>query len=163
MATTYQLGTIKLKPKSYELHTTYWSALIGTHEYGGMGTDGVWYRNGRKQPTPYWSDCSCVTSTRVNNAKEQDDKALQKQQLKDRLQSHMAAQYRIIDSLIQIKDPRLKKDKNGSFIRPNSVTPSGKPLYYETHHGRSHRKAIKADIIGTTGSSGYNLMGQGLQ
>jgi hypothetical protein len=74
----------------------------------------------------------------------------------------MAAQNRIIDSLIQIKDPRLKKDKNGNFIRPNSVTPSGKPLYYETHHGRSHRKAIKADIIGTTGSSGYNLTGEGL-
>jgi hypothetical protein len=34
LATTYQLGTIKLKPKSYELHTTYWSAFTGTHEYG---------------------------------------------------------------------------------------------------------------------------------
>lgn len=106
---------------------------------------------------------SCVTSTRVNNnSKGQDDKALQKQQLKDRLQSHMAAQNRIIDSLIQIKDPRLKKDKNGNFIRPNSVTPSGKPLYYEAYHGRSHRKAIKADIVGTTGSSGYNLTGAGI-
>jgi hypothetical protein len=106
---------------------------------------------------------SCVTSTRVNNSsKGQDDKALQKQQLKDRLQSHMAAQNRIIDSLIQIKDPRLKKDKKGNFIRPNSVTPSGRPLYYEPYHGRSHRKAIKADIVGTTGSSGYNLTGEGL-
>jgi hypothetical protein len=105
---------------------------------------------------------SCVTSTRVNNTKGQDDKALQKQQLKDRLQSHMAAQNRIIDSLIQIKDPRLKKDKNGDFIRPNRVTPNGIPLYYEAYHGRSHRKAIKADIIGTTGSSGHNLTGEGL-
>ena len=106
---------------------------------------------------------SCVTSTRVNNnSKGQDDKALQKQQLKDRLQSHMAAQNRIIDSLIQIKDPRLKKYKNGNFIRPNRVTPNGKPLYYEAYHGRSHRKAIKADIVGTTGSSGYNLTGEGL-
>ena len=106
---------------------------------------------------------SCVTSTRVNNnTKGQDDKALQKQQLKDRLQSHMAAQNRIIDSLMQIKDPRLKKDKNGGFIRPNRLTPNGIPLYYEAYHGRSHRKAIKADIVGATGNSGYKLTGEGL-
>lgn len=107
---------------------------------------------------------SCVTSTSVNSkTKEQDDKALQKQQLKDRLQSHMAAQNRIIDSLIHAKDPRLKKDKEGNYIRPNGISPSGKPLYYEAYHGRSHRKAIKADVVGTTGSTGYNLDGNGIQ
>ena len=74
----------------------------------------------------------------------------------------MAAQNRIIDSLIQVKDPRLKKDKDGNFIRPNRVTPSGKPLYYETYHGRSHRKAIKADVVGTGGRAGYNLTGTGV-
>lgn len=107
---------------------------------------------------------SCVTSTSVNSkTKEQDDKALQKQQLKDRLQSHMAAQNRIIDSLIQAKDPRLKKDKEGNYIRPNRLTPSGKPLYFTTYHGRSHRKAIKADVVGVAGSTGYNLDGNGIQ
>ena len=74
----------------------------------------------------------------------------------------MAAQNRIIDSLIQVKDPRLEKDKDGNFIRPNRVTPSGKPLYYETYHGRSHRKAIKADVVGTGGRAGYNLTGTGV-
>ena len=74
----------------------------------------------------------------------------------------MAAQNRIIDSLIQVKDPRLEKDKDGNFIRPNRVTPSGKPLYYETYHGRSHRKAIKADVVGTGGRAGYNLNGAGI-
>ena len=74
----------------------------------------------------------------------------------------MAAQNRIIDSLIQVKDPRLKKDNDGNFIRPNRVTPSGKPLYYETYHGRSHRKAIKADVVGTGGRAGYNLTGTGV-
>ena len=88
---------------------------------------------------------SCVTSTKVNNkTKAQDDKTLQKQALKERIQSRMAAQNRRIDSLIAVKDKRLRKDKDGNFIRPNRVTPSGKPLYYETYHGRSHRKAIKA-------------------
>ena len=106
---------------------------------------------------------SCVTSTRVNNkTTKQDDKALQKQALKERILNRMAAQNRIIDSLIQVKDPRLKKDKYGNFIRPNGVTPSGKPLYYEAYHGRSHRKAIKADIIGTGGRAGYNLNGAGI-
>ena len=61
---------------------------------------------------------SCVTSTSVNNkTKAQDDKALQKQALKERIQRRMAAQNRIIDSLIMVKDPRLKKDKDGNFIR----------------------------------------------
>ena len=106
---------------------------------------------------------SCVTSTALNDkTKAQDDKALQKQVLKERIQSRMAAQNRIIDSLIQVKDPRLKKDKDGNFIRPNRVTPSGKPLYYETYHGRSHRKAIKADVVGTGGRAGYNLTGTGV-
>ena len=60
---------------------------------------------------------SCVTSTTVNNkAKAQDDKTLQKQALKERIQSRMAAQNRIIDSLIQVKDPRLKKDKDGNLF-----------------------------------------------
>ena len=106
---------------------------------------------------------SCVTSTALNDkTKAQDDKALQKQVLKERIQSRMAAQNRIIDSLIQVKDPRLKKDNDGNFIRPNRVTPSGKPLYYETYHGRSHRKAIKADVVGTGGRAGYNLTGTGV-
>ena len=106
---------------------------------------------------------SCVTSTTVNNkTKAQDDKALQKQALKERIQSRMAAQNRRIDSLIAVKDKRLRKDKDGNFIRPNRVTPSGKPLYYETYHGRSHRKAIKADVVGTGGRAGYNLTGAGI-
>lgn len=106
---------------------------------------------------------SCVTSTAVNNkTKTQDDKAVQKQALKERIQSRMAAQNRVIDSLIQVKDPRLKKDKDGNFIRPNGISPSGKPLYYETYHGRSHRKAIKADVVGTGGRAGYNLDGEGV-
>ena len=107
---------------------------------------------------------SCVTSTSVNNkTKAQDDKALQKQALKERIQRRMAAQNRIIDSLIKVKDPRLKKDKDGNFIRPNGISPSGKPLYYEAYHGRSHRKAIKADVVGTAGSTGYNLDGDGIK
>ena len=107
---------------------------------------------------------SCVTSTSVNNkTKAQDDKALQKQALKERIQRRMAAQNRIIDSLIMVKDPRLKKDKDGNFIRPNGISPSGKPLYYEAYHGRSHRKAIKADVVGTAGSTGYNLDGDGIK
>ena len=40
LATTHQLAGIKPKPKSYELHTTYWSAATSTHEYGSMGANG---------------------------------------------------------------------------------------------------------------------------
>ena len=53
---------------------------------------------------------SCVTSISLNNkTKLHDDKAEQKQALKERIQKIILAQNRIIDSLIQAKDPRLKK------------------------------------------------------
>tara|TARA_A100001015_G_scaffold181300_1_gene201811 strand:- start:209 stop:451 length:243 start_codon:yes stop_codon:yes gene_type:complete len=34
------LALLNQKPKSYELHTTYWSAVTSTYEYGSMGTNG---------------------------------------------------------------------------------------------------------------------------
>ncbi|MBL18362.1 MAG: hypothetical protein CMC82_00825 [Flavobacteriaceae bacterium] len=107
---------------------------------------------------------SCVTSTTVNNKTiDQDEIALQKQALKKRIQKRILGQNRIIDSLIKAKDPRLKKDKEGNYIRPNRVTPSGKPLYFIAYHGRSHRKAIKANILEPDGSLGYNLDGNGIK
>jgi hypothetical protein len=106
---------------------------------------------------------SCVTSISLNNkTKLHDDKAEQKQALKERIQKIILAQNRIIDSLIQAKDPRLKKGKDGNYIRPNRITPNGKPLYFTTYHGRSHRKAVKADVVGTAGLKGYNLDGNGI-
>ena len=106
---------------------------------------------------------SCVTPTSLNKTELQDDKAVQKQALKERIQKIVSEQNRIIDSLIEAKDPRLKKDREGNYIRPNRLTPNGKPLYYTAFHGRSHRKAVKADIVGTGGYKGYNLDGDGIQ
>ena len=105
---------------------------------------------------------SCVSSTAVSTSPTpQEKKAIQKQELKDRIQTAMAEQNRIIDSLIAVKDARLKKDKNGNVIRPNWVSDMGIPFYYTTHK-RSARKAASAEALATGGSLGLNLNGEGI-
>ena len=105
---------------------------------------------------------SCVSSTAVSTSpKPQEKKAIQKQELKDRIQNTMAEQNRLIDSLIAVKDKRLRRDKNGNYIRPNWVSASGTPLYYSTNK-RSARKAIKADALSAGGTLGVNLNGEGI-
>lgn len=105
---------------------------------------------------------SCVSSTAVSTTlTPQEQKTQQKQALKDRLQRTTTAQNRLIDSLIAAKDPRLKKNKDGKYIRPNWVSSSGKPLYYSTNK-RSSQKAIKADALATGGTLGLNLNGEGI-
>ena len=105
---------------------------------------------------------SCVSSTAVSTSPTpQEKKAIQKQELKDRIQTTMAEQNRRIDSLIAAKDKRLRKDKNGNFIRPNWVSASGTPLYYSTNK-RSARKAIKADALSAGAALGVNLNGEGI-
>ena len=105
---------------------------------------------------------SCVSSTSVTTASTpREKKAQQKQALKDRLQATMVEQNRLIDSLIAAKDTRLKKDKDGNYIRPNWVSAKGKPLYYSTNK-RSARKAIKANALVAGGALGLNLNGKGI-
>ena len=91
----------------------------------------------------------------------QEKKVQQKQALKDRLQATVVEQNRLIDSLIAAKDTRLKKDKNGNYIRPNWVSAKGNPLYYSTNK-RSARKAIKANAVVAGGALGLNLNGKGI-
>ena len=72
---------------------------------------------------------SCVSSSRINKDHTyQDNEALQKQALESRVNDVMAEQNRLIDSLIAAADKRLKKDKNGEYLRPNWVSQNGKPL-----------------------------------
>ncbi|MDA1084410.1 MAG: S8 family serine peptidase [Bacteroidetes bacterium] len=105
---------------------------------------------------------SCVSLTGGSTTPTpQEKKAQQKQALKDRLQRTMSEQNHVIDSLIAAKDSRLKKDKNGKYIRPNWVSNSGTPLYYSTNK-RSSRKAIKADALAPTGTLGLSLNGDGI-
>lgn len=91
----------------------------------------------------------------------QEQRAQQKQALKARLTSAMAEQNRKIDSLIAVKDSRLKKDKNGKYIKPNWVSATGTPLYY-SNNMRSVRKAIKANSVGVGGNLGFDLNGEGI-
>jgi len=109
-----------------------------------------------------WLVVSCVSSSGViKTPTPQEREAQQKQALKARITTTMAEQNRRIDSLIVAKDPRLKKDNNGNYIRPNWVSTSGRPLYYSTNK-RSARKAIKADAVNTGGNLGLNLNGEGI-
>lgn len=105
---------------------------------------------------------SCVSSSRINKDHSyQDNEALQKQALESRVNDVMAEQNRLIDSLIAAADKRLKKDKNGDFLRPNWVSQNGKPLYYSKNK-RSVRQATKASALGSGGSLGLDLSGEGI-
>jgi serine protease AprX len=105
---------------------------------------------------------SCMSSSKVNTSPtSQQKKATQKQQLNDRLQTTMAELNQRIDSLIAAQDSRLRKDKNGNYIRPNWISNSGKPMYYRAYK-RSARKAIKADALSMGGTLGLNLNGEGI-
>lgn len=105
---------------------------------------------------------SCVSSSGVTKKPTpQEQEAQQKQALKARITSAMAVQNRRIDSLIAAKDPRLKKDNNGNYIRPNWVSASGTPLYYSTDI-RSSRKATQVETVGIGGNLGLNLNGEGI-
>jgi len=105
---------------------------------------------------------SCVSSTGIRTSPSpQEKKSIQKKELQERLQKTMAEQNRRIDSLISAKDKRLRKDKNGQYIRPNWVSTSGTPLYYSTNK-RSARKAIKATALNTGGALGLELNGEGI-
>lgn len=106
---------------------------------------------------------ACVSSSKSTTTPPEQQKALQKQALKERVLHQAASQKRIIDSLIKAKDPRLKKDITGKYIRPNRVLSNGTPVYFSTNHGRSMRKAIKADVLTNGGIGGFNLNGSGIQ
>ena len=105
---------------------------------------------------------ACVSSSKSTTTPPEQQKALQKKTLKERVLHQAATQNRIIDSLIKAKDPRLKKDKNGAYMRPNRILSNGTPVYFSTNHGRSIRKAIKADALGNEGTTGLNLDGSGI-
>ena len=110
----------------------------------------------------FWFIISCVSSSGVSKTVTPSEKqAIQKQALKERISSSMAVQNQRIDSLIAAKDTRLKKDKNGNYIRPNWVSPNGTPLYYSTNK-RSVRKATKANVLNTGGRKGLDLNGEGI-
>ncbi len=105
---------------------------------------------------------SCVSSSRINKDQSyEDNHAVQKQTLKSRVNNVMAEQNRLIDSLIAAEDKRLKKDKNGEFLRPNWVSQNGRPLYYSKNK-RSVRQATKASALGSGGSLGLDLSGEGI-
>ena len=105
---------------------------------------------------------SCVSSSRINKDHSyEDNHAVQKQALKSRVNNVMAEQNRLIDSLIAAEDKRLKKDRNGEILRPNWVSQDGKPLYYSKNK-RSVREATKANALGSGGSLGLDLSGEGI-
>jgi hypothetical protein len=75
--------------------------------------------------------CSSIQKNH-NNLSEDQSIAKEKVFLKEEVLKYQMTVDRIIDSLIGLNDPRLKKDKNNNIIRPNDISPSGKPLYFET-------------------------------
>ena len=79
------------------------------------------------------------------------------------LESKIDNKQKTIDSLVYHGHKLLRYDKNGKVIRPNSISKSGNPLYFEEQHGNSLRETVKADALQPSGSTGYDLEGQGVE
>lgn len=65
-------------------------------------------------------------------------------------------------NLIDSDDPRLKKDQNGNYIKPDGFSKSGRPLYFTSNHGDDVYSNINAHELKTGGSLGLNLNGEGV-
>lgn len=99
---------------------------------------------------------TCKTSREVY---VNDDKNIKKNGLESKIENKQKA----IDSLIYHGHKLLKYDGNGNVIRPNSISKSGNPLYFKEQHGKSLRETVNADAIQPSGSTGFDLEGQGVE
>lgn len=107
----------------------------------------------------------CSTSNKPASTtveSNQHTEAEKKVALHENLNNFKERNNRIIDSLIAINDPRLKRNKAGEIIRPNGVSASGKPLYYSTNHGVDVYTPMKGNELKTAGSLGLRLFGEGV-
>ena len=107
----------------------------------------------------FFIGCSTHKTKKTSSTK---NKQLKKITLKEDITTYTNKINIIIDSLIKIDDPRLKRNKNGDIIRPNDISPSGKPIYFEKSHGDNLFSSVKAGALKEYGSLGLNLYGKGV-
>jgi len=104
------------------------------------------------------------STTNLNNISsvENDNTTTKKIILKDDIIKRNAEINRKIDILIANNDSRLKRDSSGKIIRPDDISPSGSPLYFETHQADNLFSSIKAESVKSGGSLNLNLYGSGV-
>ena len=68
-----------------------------------------------------------------------------------------------IDSLIRIKHPKLKKNAKNGIIRPDGISQSGNPIYYEKMHGRSQVEVLNGYKVKNNNILGIDLNGEGVE
>ena len=104
------------------------------------------------------------STTNLNNVSsvENDNTSTKKIILKNDIIKRNAEINRKIDILITNNDSRLKRDSSGKIIRPDDISPSGSPLYFETHQADNLFSSIKAESVKSGGSLNLNLYGSGV-
>lgn len=104
------------------------------------------------------------STTNLNNVSsvENDNTTTKKIILKNDIIKRNAEINRKIDILITNNDSRLKRDSSGKIIRPDDISPSGSPLYFETHQADNLFSSIKAESVKSGGSLNLNLYGSGV-
>ncbi len=105
--------------------------------------------------------CSTTYNKEVSSV-ENEDITTKKILLKNDIIERNAAANQKIDALIKNNDSRLKIDASGKIIRPDDVSPSGGPLYFESHQPDNLFSSIKAETVKAGGSLNLNLYGSGV-
>jgi len=103
---------------------------------------------------------SCSTLI-VNNEfvnKDTDDNV---KEFSNRFNAYTKKKNATIDQIVSNKHNYLKTNLNGVIIRPNSISQSGKPLYYSTDKF-SAKEVIKAQQLQTGGNLNLSLYGEGI-
>lgn len=108
----------------------------------------------------FFLSCNSISSTKEIDYREKE--VVNRVKLKDHILKYNSSINDKIDSLITAGDKRLKRDNNGKIIRPNDISPSGFPLYFETSHGDNLFSSIGAESVKSGGTLGLSLYGQGI-
>ncbi|MGB0274462.1 MAG: S8 family serine peptidase [Flavobacteriaceae bacterium] len=82
--------------------------------------------------------------------------------LEKALQNYATTIDETFKKLVASNDPRIRKDRNGNYIKPNGISRSGRPIYFANNHGDDVYTNVNAHELKTGGSLGLNLNGQGV-
>ena len=81
----------------------------------------------------------------------------------DKIHQSLTEKKIAIDSLIRIKHPKLKKNAKNGIIRPDGISQSGNPIYYEKMHGRSQVEVLNGYKVKNNNILGIDLNGEGVE
>jgi subtilisin family serine protease len=81
----------------------------------------------------------------------------------DKIHQSLTEKKIAIDNLIRINHPKLKTNAKNGIIRPDGISQSGNPIYYEKMHGRSQVEVLNGYQVKNNNILGLDLNGEGVE